>query len=229
MSRRQLFRLIAYILLGVCFIFLLILYAMYMSAQKLPEFYQKKLAVSEQANERSNTEMRHKIEQLHNDLQKEDKQWETNITDNDLNGFFAVELAKEGANLFPKEIHSPRLSFSKQQIDFACRIEQGSIAGVLHIAVQLTVPEPNETVLQIKSAKVGTLPISKKLPAKMLTEMLTRKGYNVESNLDADEPVIRVKLNLKYAKKYKVQLDALSVQDGVLQLTGSSKKEEKKK
>lgn len=227
MSRRQLFRLFAYVLLGICLILLLVLYALYLSAQKLPDFYRKSLSVPEESHLLQHERMRHKIGQLNNDLQRTEEKWEINVTDSDLNGFFAVESAKS-ENLFPPEIFSPRLSFSKRQIDFACRIEQGTVTGILHLSVQMTLPEPNRVMLRIKSAKLGRLPISKKLPARMLADALLKKEYDVQTDFDGDEPSITVTFDWKYAKKYSIELDALSVQDGVLQLSGSSKKEEKK-
>ncbi|MDR0704796.1 MAG: hypothetical protein LBF88_07385, partial [Planctomycetaceae bacterium] len=60
-TRRKIFRLIAYILTGIFLILLLILYLLYLSAQRLPDFYKKTLAVGDEIQLLRHSEMRYKI------------------------------------------------------------------------------------------------------------------------------------------------------------------------
>ncbi|MDR1142147.1 MAG: hypothetical protein LBL62_10675, partial [Planctomycetaceae bacterium] len=97
MTRRKIFRLIAYILTGIFLIFLLILYSLYLSAQRLPDFYKKSLAVDPAIQQLRNKETLHKIGDLNNAIQKIGESWQAVFTEDDLNAYFAVELTKEGA------------------------------------------------------------------------------------------------------------------------------------
>jgi hypothetical protein len=224
MTRRQIFRLIAYSLTGVLLILLLVLYSLYLSAQRLPDFYKKSLTVDRETLEHRNKMMLQKIGNLNNDLQKPGESWQTAFTADDLNAYFAVELTKEGANLFPKEIAEPRLAFSDRQADFACRIEQGSFSGVLHLTLGLAIPEPNRFLIRIKGAKLGKLPVSKEIPAAFLAEALEKKSYPVQRGTEGGDPTISVTINTHYGKDRLVLLDGIVFQNGAVQITGSTEK-----
>jgi hypothetical protein len=221
MVRRKIFRFIAYILVGICLILLLILYLLYLSAQRLPDFYKKALAVDDTIQRLRNDEMRYKIGNFNNALQKVGESWQAVFTTEDMNAYFAVELAKEGANLLPDEITEPRLAFSERQVDFACQITQSSFSGILHLTLRLTLPEPNRLAIRIKNAKLGKLPISKEIPVKFLVQTLEKKSYSVQQGQEAGDPVITVLLNMQYGKNL-VFLDGITFQDGTVHLSGTT-------
>jgi hypothetical protein len=222
MTRRQIFRLIAYLLLGIFLILLLVLYLLYFSAQRLPDFYRKTLAVDWETQEQRNKKMREKITALNNDLQKTGTPWQANFTADDLNAYVAVEQAKEGSHLFPKEIVEPRFAFSDRQADFACRVEQGTLSGILHLSLGLTLPEPNRFVIQVKSAKLGKLPISKEIPAKIIVETFEKESYPVEYGVKDGDPTITVTIDIKYKNNRLVLLDGVVLQNETIQLSGST-------
>jgi hypothetical protein len=223
MAARRVFRFISYVLLGVIFLFLLILYSLYLSAQRLPDFYKKSLTVDRDTQEFRNELMSQKIDRLNDDLQNTGSPWQTQFTSDDLNAYFAVELSqeKDGENLLPKEIYEPRLTFSDQQTEFACRIEHGSFSGILHLTLALTLPESNRLKIRILNAKLGKLPISKEIPLRYLVEALEKKSYSVQQGTEAGDPTVTITLDVKYASG-SVQLDHLIFQNGTIQLSGST-------
>ncbi|MDR2437889.1 MAG: hypothetical protein LBE12_00775 [Planctomycetaceae bacterium] len=219
---RKIFRLIAYILTGIFLIFLLILYLLYLSAQRLPDFYKKSLAVDPEIQQLRNKEMLYKIGDLNNAIQKINEPWQAVFTADDLNAYFAVELTKEGSNLFPKEIVEPRLTFSDRQVDFACQVMRGTFSGTLHLSLGLTLPEPNRLVIRIKKSQLGKLPISKEVSAKFLMNALKEKSYQVQQGIEAGDPTITVVFNIKYDNKHFVLLDDIIFQDGSVHLSGTT-------
>jgi hypothetical protein len=159
---------------------------------------------------------------LNNAIQKIGESWQAVFTEDDLNAYFAVELTKEGANLLPKEIIEPRLTFSDRQIDFACQIQRGAFSGTLHLSLGLTLPEPNRFVIRIKNAKLGKLPISKEIPIKFLVKALEEKSYQVQQGTEAGDPTITVVFDIKYDNKRFVLLDGITFQDGSVHLSGTT-------
>jgi hypothetical protein len=221
--RRKIFRLIAYILTGIFLILLLILYSLYLSAQRLPDFYKKSLAVDAEIQQLRNNEMRHKIGNFNNALQKVGEPWQAVFTAEDMNAYFAVELAKEGTNLVPNDIIEPRLAFSNRQVDIACQVTRGSFTGILHLTLGLTLPEPNRLMIRIKNAQLGKLPISKEIPVKFLVQAFEKKSYSVQQGTEAGDPVITVILNMPYGKNCLVLLEGITFQDGAVHLSGTTK------
>lgn len=228
MTRRRLFRLISYILLGILLIFLLIVYSLYLSAQRMPDFYKASLAVSEDRQRTLNDEMRHRIIDLNNAVEtsvsKEEKTWTAGFSAEELNAWFAVELPRDDSKILPPEIMEPRLAFSDRQLDFACRFEQESFVGILHLTLGLEVPEPNRLAIRIRNARLGTLPISRDIPARLLVDALEKKGYEVRQSSAAGDPVISFVLDLKHGKKRKIQLENLTIQDGAVRISGETEK-----
>ena len=224
MTRRQLFRLISYVLLGILLVFLLIVYSLYLSAQRMPGFYKENLAVSDDRQQIRNTEMRHKIVELNNAVQATSKTWTIDFSDNDLNGYCAVELTREGSDILPPEIAEPRLAFSDRQVDIACRVDQGNFAGILHLTLGIEVPEPNRISLRIKNARLGTLPISRDIPRKLIVEALEKKGYEVRQSDAAGDPVLSFTVEFKYGKDKKVNLESLSFADGTVRISGETER-----
>lgn len=222
MTRRQLLRLISYSLLGILFLFLLILYSLYLSAQRPPKFYRDALAVSDEIEELRNKEMLRKVRNLNNDVQKTDRPWQGDFSVDELNAYLATEVAKPGSNLFPKEISEPRLSISGRKIEFACRVERNEFAGILHLTCSLTLPEPNRMTLRIREARLGRIPISRKLSEQILFEMLEKNGYRPVRGNEAGDPTLSVELGLKYGKGKAIRLETLDIENGSVQLSGQT-------
>ncbi len=225
-QRRHLFRLISYSLLGVLLIFLLIVYALYLSAQRKPKFYQKALAVSPELRQIQNETMRAKIIELHNAVQNTRQPWAFTVTDEDLNAYCAVELAGPELNMLPKEMVEPRVAFSPRQVDVACRLDQGSLTGVLHLALGLEVPEPNRLAIRIKTARLGTLPLSRDTPARMLVDALQKQGCDVQQSEVMGDPLLSFRLDLKSTTGKKMRLEEVEIHNGIVTLSGETESEE---
>jgi len=223
-NQRRLFRYIAYALLVILTLLLLLLYSVYLSAQRSPRFYRVALATSKETLEFRNKEMRKKIISLNNDVQKTDAPWQGDFSADDLNAFLAIEAVKGDTPLFPPGIVDPRLSFSAKTVDVAFRVDQGPFTGVLNLSLGLTVPEPNRITLRLRSARLGTIPISKDLPLRLLTEALEKKGYAVVPGTEAGDPTLSFSLDLKYGKDKILFLENFEIVDGAVRFSGTTVK-----
>lgn len=223
MERRKIFRFIAYALLAVLTVFLLILYLIYLSAQKPPEFYQRSLEIPIETQHVRNKEVTRTLRNLNNAVQSTDKPWQGEFTDADLNAFLAVETSKPGANLLPKELREPRLSFSSRTVDLACRIEEGAFTGILHLGLSLTLPEPNRLSIRIREARIGKLPMSRDRAALVLQETLKKQGIEARLTNEAGDPVLSFPLKLNVGKN-QIVLEELDIQNGVVRFSGISDK-----
>lgn len=225
---RRLFRYIAYSLLLVLVLFLLIAYALYLTAQRTPDFYRESLTIPQETQELRNREMLDKIRVLHNEVQEPEKTWSGSFTAEELNAYLAIEAVKQGANLIPGRIKEPRISFSDKTVDFACKLEEGPFQGVVHFEFGLTVPEPNRFTLRIKEAKLGKLPISKERSIQMLKEAVEKRGRDVVLGNEAGDPTLTLSLDLKYGKKRSIYLENVDFSDGMVRFVGTTEKTGKK-
>jgi len=219
---RRTFRLIAYSLLAVLLVLLLTLYALYLSAQRPPKFYRDGLEVAIDLQQSRNKEMLRKIRLLNNDIQKTDVPWEGSFSNEELNGYLAVEVGKTSSNLFPPEVKEPRLHVGDRQLDFACRLEQGQLTGILHLTVDVTVPEPNLLTLRLKHVAIGRLPVARERPTQLLLNGLRKQGYTVTEGICDGDPTFTIPLDLKYGKDKKVNLEDIELLEGGIRISGTS-------
>lgn len=224
MKRRRLFRFIAYTLLGVLVIFLLILYSIYLSSQRSPDFYREALAVVEEIQVVQNKGMLDKVRVLNNDVQKTETPWQGSFTDDEINAYLAVECTKPGADLIPREVQSPRIAIAPGRIDLACRLEQGAFSGILHVAFSANLPEPNRLALRIREARFGKLPVSRTRSAKLLREFLEKNGYPVVESAEGGDPTLSFPLKLKYGKDKSIRLEEIVLRDGEILFSGTTEK-----
>ncbi len=219
---RQTFRLISYSLLAVFLLLLLTLYALYLSAQRPPKFYRENLDVAADIQQTRNKEMLRKVRILNNEIQKTDAPWEGSFSNEELNGYLAVEVGKESSNLFPQEVKEPRLIVHDHQLDFACRLEQGQLTGILHLAIDVAIPEPNRLTLRLKKVAFGRLPISKERPTQLLLDALRKQGYEVAEGTMNGDPTLTIPLDLKYGKDKKIRLENVELLEGGLRISGTT-------
>ena len=221
---RRINRLIAYSLLAVFLVLLLTLYALYLSAQRAPRFYRDSLEVAFDVQETRNKEMLRKVRELNNDLQKTDTPWEGSFSNEELNGYLAIEVEKESSNLFPKEVKQPRLAVRGRRLDFACRIEEGPVTGMLHVAIDATIMEPNRLTLRLKHVALGRLPISKERPKKLLVDALRKRGYDVTEGTTDGDPTFTIPLDLSYGKDKAIFVEKIELLEGGLRISGITAK-----
>ena len=221
---RRTFRLIAYSLLAVLLVLLLTLYALYLSAQRPPKFYRDSLEVAADLQQARNKEMLRKVRLLNNAIQKTDVPWEGRFSNGELNGYLAVEVGKASSNLFPPEVKEPRLFVRDRQLDFACRLEQGQLTGILHLSIDVTVSEPNLLTLRLRRVAFGRLPISRERPTQMLLDGLRKQGYTVTEGVQGGDPIFTIPLDLKYGKDKKVQLENIELLEGGIRVSGTSRR-----
>ncbi len=201
-------------------VLLLTVYLLYLSAQRPPTFYKESIAVAPDIQQSRNKEMLRKVRNLNNDIQKVDTPWTGSFADDDLNGYLAVEVAKESSNLFPKEIKEPRLSIKNRELEFACRVEEGPLVGILHLTLGISVSEPNALTIRIKKVKLGRLPISRDKPKEILLDALKKQGYEVKEGTEDGDPTLTIPLHLKYDQKKTIEVDDIELLDGGIRLSG---------
>ncbi|MCL2742839.1 MAG: hypothetical protein FWE67_03215 [Planctomycetaceae bacterium] len=221
---RQRLRLFSYLFLLVMLLFLLILYMLYLSAQRKPAFYKDELSTPLLTSQRRNDDMLKSINRVHNGIQsvvkKEKKSWGGKFTADELNGYFAVEAVKPGANIIPAVIKEPRLTISPQKCNLAFLIERDGFGGVLHFTFSIQMPEPNRLMLRIKNAHIGTIPVSRNYIVTLLHDTLKQKGTDVTVGNEAGDPTLSFPLDFKF-KNDTLVIETLEIEDGALSFTGS--------
>ncbi|MDR1924557.1 MAG: hypothetical protein LBQ66_09285 [Planctomycetaceae bacterium] len=219
---RQIIRLVIYGFAGLLLVFFLILYLLYLSAQKEPEFYRDAINVPEDVQKLRSAVVVDKIVELNNNFQSRSKSWSGEFTDDEINAYLAIEATKSGSKLLPSEVSNPRIAFAANSIMIASRIRQSGVSVVLNISFSATLPEPNKLIFKMRTSQLGSLPLSKEYVSNLAADVFRRQWGNVTPGTDGGEPTFTIQLNLKNSTGKKVNIEHVEIQEGVLRFAGTT-------
>ena len=213
--------LIAFVLLGG------LGYYVYRTAQREPEFYAAALATPSGNLAESGQDFEQRVLDLQN-AARQVGNWEAVFTDDQINGWIAVDLPRKFPDWLPPEITNPRVSFEPDQIRFACRYESGRIGGfVVAKGNAYCTRDVNEIAIRIHSVNAGVLPIPISQLADGITSGLRQAGVPAAwTEIDGD-PVALITLPAKVTdagEDRRVFLEQVLVEEGRLRLQGRTEK-----
>ena len=147
--------------------------------------------------------------------------WEALFTAEQINGWLAVDRAKNHPNSLPPTMCDPRVAIDSKQITFACRTSEGASAACLSLTIEPSVPEPNVLALRIVKATAGLLP----LPLGQVLERLSQAARDLQLIWNGDGPA-EIPWPCSPFPKVKtivpVRIDTLRLGDGEIYVAGST-------
>lgn len=194
----------------------------YFASRQVPSFYVEALAAETPAQAEAGDELERRALQLRNEVQRAG-QWEATFTQEQVNGWLAVDLIEKFPQLLPEEVQSPRVAISKEEVQLAFRYHSAEIDTVVSLAASVALTdEPNVIAVRIRRARAGALPIP-------LTQFLDQvadavQGTDLEirwSQVDGD-PVALIRLPREHTNlpDRELRLERIQLRDGAAELGG---------
>jgi hypothetical protein len=143
---------------GLAATVVLVLLGIYLAARHEPKFYDEAMHIDRAVLEKGSDRMLQQTTALANAVKKRGS-WEALFTAEQINGWLAVDLARNYPNTLPPMLHDPRVAIDAKRITVACRFDRDGFTSVLNLTVEPYVPEPNVVALRIVSARAGLLPV----------------------------------------------------------------------
>jgi hypothetical protein len=216
MSRRM--RIALYVVVGLLVLAVLVLLGLYWAVQHEPAFYRETLEVKPQVLEKASDRMLQQIGALQSALRRQGR-WQATITAEELNGWLAIDLAKNHPNTLPPSVHNPRVVITPTEMTVACRYE-GAVHTVLSLTVQPYVPEPNVVALRIVRGRAGMLPV----PLKKVLDGLSKAAAEMRLHLRwvqaGSDPVAMLSLPEDNDAERVVRIETLELGDGQIRVSG---------
>ena len=120
--------------------------------------------------------------------------WQAELTEDEVNGYLAIEIPKHFPQLFSGGIRNPRVSLKNNKLAIASQIEQGMVSGVLDLALDIQFPRPNRCVILFQRAYVGLVPFSRETVRDIFAEGLQGGGRKLELTKVQGYPALIVDL-----------------------------------
>jgi hypothetical protein len=147
------------------------LWGVYQASQQVPEFYVQALSAPRESQAAAGQELEKRALSLNSQVRRTG-QWEARFTQDQINGWLAVDLPTKFPGSLPRGVSEPRVAVSTDQIQLAVKWEQGSTSAVLSATGEIYLTaEPNQVAVRIISVRAGVLPVPL---ARFLDEIASR-------------------------------------------------------
>jgi hypothetical protein len=192
----------------------------------VPEFYTEALATDAQVHQRGSRAFLRKVADLVSESQS-DTYWQVRFTDAEINGWLAVDLPKNYADLLPEEFTQPRVMIDDERVTIAVRQRENEQAtgSVFTVTASVFTLAPNRLAVQLHSARAGVVP----LPLDGIIAAITRAGEQLNCPVvwqqSAGKPVAVIVLPGDEDDEATFSIDSLAIADGALVASGHGNRE----
>lgn len=200
-------------------------YYAYQSAQTMPDFYRQSLALAPQQLAESGAVFENRVLELQHSAQVEGD-WQTIFTEDQVNGWLAVDMPRKFPKWLPKSVSQPRVSIEPGELKFACRFESRKLSGiVVATADAFCTEKENEVGVRIRSVSSGIIPIPVKRIADAITKGLHETGVPASWTEIEGDPVALITLPRSVtdvSDEFSVLLTNVEIQEKQIVLTGKT-------
>ena len=197
----------------------------YYATKHVPEFYEVALRVEPESQRVASTEMFNNTVALVQDVKRQGT-WEATFTQDQINGWLAVDLKENHGDLLDDSVRDPRVSLEENRATLAYRYESQTISTVVSVAFDIYLAAPNVVAVRIAHVRAGALPMPLRRVLNSITEAAVEAGWTIQWRQQGGDPVALVHVpemrDEKDAGK-QLHLDAIQLSGGSVFLTGNTK------
>jgi hypothetical protein len=200
----------------------------YHASQQVPPFYEEALSAEPAAERVASTEMFNSTMALVQSVRRAGR-WEAEFAEAEINGWMAVDLKENHAELLDEKVSEPRVSLDAGRAVLAYRYESAAFSTVVSVSFDVYLAESNVIALRIVRVRAGKLPLPLKNVLDTIAEAATEAGWQIEWRQQAGDPVALVHVpevrdegdegNGGDADK-RLHLDEIVIRDGSIYLSG---------
>jgi len=209
----------------LCLVLLLVgggLLILHRASQHVPEFYGQAIRADPAAQRDASEMMLRKAAAFVSDVGKEDE-WKSLFTEEEINGWLAVDLVENHPDALPASVADPRVSIKPDRLTLACRYDGGRWKCVFSVVFDVYLAEPNVVALRIRKARAGAVP----LPLDDVLERIATAAGEMDLELRwqqaEGDPVALLSIRPPRDEgKRVVRIESIKLGEGEIYLAGSS-------
>ncbi|MBI2825890.1 MAG: hypothetical protein HYX69_14490 [Planctomycetia bacterium] len=190
-----------------------------LAARHVPAFYAEALCALPEVQHQASDELLAGATALSSSARRRGP-WYALFTEEQINGWLAVDLVRNHAELLPEGFVDPRVRIEAGRARIACGYRQAAVSTVLSISVDLYLAEPNCVALRFEGARAGALPVPMTTLVEGVAHAAERLNLRVRWRQAGGDPVALVSLPTAHDEKNVLKLDALRLRDRELYLAG---------
>ncbi len=193
------------------------------ASQTVPEFYTRALQADPAEQRKASDTMLQKSTLLVSDVRKSGR-WEALFTEEEINGWLAVDLKENHAGALPAAVADPRVVIAPGQLQLAFRTQRGSLQTVLSVAIDAYLAQPGVVALRVRSARAGNLPLPLAGVLDQIGNLGNQQGFLVQWQPAEGAPVALIHIEPVVQGNKVVIIDTLELTDHEIYLGGTTAK-----
>ena len=198
------------------------LFTLHRASQYVPEFYGPAIQADPADQEDASDKMLQKAAALVSDVGNEDE-WKSLFTEDEINGWLAVDLVENHPDALPPSVTDPRVSIEPDRLTLACRYDRGGWKCVLSVVADVYLAEPNVVALRIRKARAGAVPLPLDEVLDRITTAARKMDFELRWQQAEGDPVALVSIRPpRDEEKRVVRIESIKLGDGEVYLAGSS-------
>ena len=197
---------------------------LYRTSRQVPEFYRLALEVDPATQRTASDKMVQQTAALIGDVQKQGP-WQAVFSEEEINGWLAVERVKTYADLIPDTVTDPRVRIEPESLTLAFGYRDATRQGVVSLALDLYLVEPNVVALRVRKARVGALPLPLESILKEVAKATDQLDWQVDWRQAGGDPVAQITIPpLKSHGGRVVQIETLRLEKGRILVAGTTRR-----
>lgn len=198
------------------------LLAVYRASQQVPDFYREAINSDTQRQAAASKEMLRTATALASDVQK-DGIWQAEFTEEQINGWLAIDLAENHGRALPPQVQDPRVALRPEGAKIGWRWNSDGLSTVFSVDAQFGLAEPNVVALTIRGAKAGSVP----LPLNRILDTVTAAAQELNLHLQwktsGGHPVALFTVPAPDSEEKKtIVVESLQLRQGSIFLSGKT-------
>ena len=187
-----------------------------------PAFYHEDVEREPVLAEKSSDEFLQQAAAAASDVRKPGR-WDASFTADQINGWLAVDMARNYPGLLPSTFSDPRVAIRPGDVTLACRYDGPEVNAELTITLDVYLSTSNTVALRVKGAHCGLMPLPLGKVLDAISHMARQLELPLEWRRSGGDPVALISmaaLNGHLSAHHRVELDTVELRDGELFVAG---------
>jgi len=221
----KLLRVFGVILLGVILVAGVVVFSIYRATKHVPRFYEEALAADPSQQRIASEQLASRVTMLYSDTQQRGE-WQALFTQQQINGWLAVDLVEKHGDVLPDEVRDPRVEIASDMLTLGFRIEDENVQAVISLGVEPFVEEPNTISLRFREMQAGSVPLPRGQVVKYVNRAALKLQLPVRWTQIENDPVAIVTIPQQRDEKDRlIRLERLEIHDGEVYLSGTTRRD----
>jgi len=194
----------------------------YRASQQTVAWYEEARKTQPAAAAEAGREMEKRVLALATDVKRPDDRWEAIFSDQQINGWLAVDLVEKYPDLLPPKLKDPRVAISPGGAKIGCRYESSRMHAVVHMAADVYLTdEPNVVAVHIRKARAGAVPLPLQRVLDQVTKIARNKRIPIRWVEQDGAPVALITMPERHEEIEGVlRLETLQLDEGEVYVSG---------